>query len=79
MATDILPDHPAAKKNRDQEHEIRITLDPNIFSHIDEAARYMQESHEEIIIQILKGWAKNNSLPLHGKDRLCTLKPDDFS
>ena len=79
MEIDSLPDQTETKKNGDQDHEIRITPDPALFSLIQEAALYMQISHEDLVIQILKGWARKSFLPLMGKDRLCTLNPDDFS
>jgi hypothetical protein len=79
MESDTPPDHVETKKERDHEHEIRIILDEILFSFVKETALYMQISQEELVMQILKGWMRKTSLPLHGNDRLCNLNPDSFS
>lgn len=80
MEDDTLPDdHKEIKNERSREYEIRITLNEELYSFVKEAALYMQISQEELVMQILKGWMRKTSLPLHGKDRLCILNQESSS
>lgn len=57
--------------------QITIIPDYSLFTLLNQSAEYMQITKEELVLKILKVWEKNNHLPLQGKDRLCSLIPDN--
>nr|WP_319540569.1 hypothetical protein [uncultured Methanospirillum sp.] len=42
---------------------------------LDAAAGLMEISREEMILMILTRWGREQTLPLYGEDKLCSLKP----
>jgi len=53
--------------------EIRIPADPILITTLDETASLMEISRDDLVLKILKFWEKNQTLPLHGTDRLCHI------
>lgn len=53
--------------------DIRIPKDPDLLKTLDESARLMEISRDELVMKILKLWEKNQTLPLHGTDLLCCI------
>jgi hypothetical protein len=57
--------------------EIRMVPDARLLDMLDHSARFMQISREDLVLKILKVWEKKNTLPLRGKNGLCTISLDE--
>ncbi len=67
------PNEPA---NQDVQVYLTVPVSSSLLTTLDAAAALMEIPREDLVQQILNGWMKHQTLPLHGKDRLCSLKPD---
>ena len=52
---------------------------PQLLITLEAAASLMEISKEDLILKVLTRWEKDQTLPLHGEDRLCSLKYEDFT
>ncbi len=55
--------------------QIVVPVQVSLLMAIDSAAGLMEISREEMIQKILTRWEREQTLPLHGEDKLCNLKP----
>ncbi|MDD1728777.1 MAG: hypothetical protein LUQ50_06870 [Methanospirillum sp.] len=60
----------------DEQVYLTVPISSSLLITLDAAAALMEIAREDLVQQILNGWMKYQTLPLHGKDRLCNLKPD---
>ncbi|GEM_PF-3741254 len=57
--------------------QIHVSVPAQLIATLDAAAGLMEISREEMIVMILKRWDREQTLPLYGDDKLCSLKPGD--
>ena len=61
--------------------QIMVLIPPSLLVTLEAASSLMETSKEDLILKILIRWEREQTLPLHGAERLCSLKPglDNFS
>jgi len=58
-----------------------VLIPPSLLVTLDAASSLMETSKEDLILKILTRWEREQTLPLYGAEKLCSLKPglDDLN
>jgi len=73
MADDHSPDR-GVKHESAKSVQVHVSIPASLLATLDAAALLMETSREEMILMILTRWEREQTLPLYGKDKLCSLK-----
>ncbi len=71
-------DHTIGKRTEPEPEKsvsVYIPVPIQLLATLDAAAGLMEISREEMILKILTRWKREQTLPLYGEDKLCSLKP----